>query len=83
MTVVDLILMSKGITEKGSYKDVAVYRSTYDKTQLNPVETISVSLNEGYSNLISDQNIELLEMTLWLLGQSLAISQKNLYRFQV
>ena len=53
MTVIDLILMSKGITEKGSYSDITVYRSTYDETQLNPVETITTSLNEGYSNLIS------------------------------
>ena len=77
MTVVDLILMSKGITEKGSYKDVAVYRSTYDKTQLNPVETISVSLNEGYSNLISDQNIELLENDLVVIRSKLGYQPKE------
>ena len=47
MTVIDLILMSKGITEKGSFEDITIYRSTYDKTQLNPVETIDFSLNEA------------------------------------
>ena len=41
MTIIDLILMSKGITEKGSYEDITVYRSTYDENQLNPVETIN------------------------------------------
>tara|TARA_Y100000748_G_scaffold225919_1_gene190336 strand:- start:194 stop:2626 length:2433 start_codon:yes stop_codon:yes gene_type:complete len=77
MTVVDLILMSKGITEKGSYEDVAVYRSTYDKTQLNPVETITISLNEGYSNLISDQNIELLENDLVVIRSKLGYQPKE------
>ena len=59
MTAVDLILMAKGINEKGSYNDITIYRSTYDESQLNPVETIIISLNEGYDNLDSKQNIEL------------------------
>ena len=64
MTIVDLILMSKGLTEKGSYDDINIYRSTYDKSQLNPVETFTTSLNDGYSNLSSKDNIELLENDL-------------------
>ena len=35
MTVIDLILMSNGVTEKGSFEDITIYRSTYDKTQVN------------------------------------------------
>jgi len=77
MTVVDLILMSKGVTEKGSYEDVTVYRSTYDKTQLKPVETINISLNEGYSNLISDQNIELFENDLVVVRSKLGYQPKE------
>ncbi len=77
MTVVDLILMSSGITEKGSYEDVTIYRSTYDKTQLRPVETINTSLNEGYSNLISDQNIELLENDLVVIRSRLGYQPKE------
>ena len=77
MTVLDLILMSRGITEKGSFEDIAIYRSTYDKTQLNPVETIYVSLNEDYDNLISDQNIELLENDLVIIRSKLGYQAKE------
>ena len=59
MTVVDLIIMAKGITQKGSNKDIIVYRSTYDKTQQKPVELINVSLNDDYRNLDSNENIML------------------------
>ncbi len=77
MTVIDLILMSSGITEKGSYEDIAVYRSTYDKNQLRPVETITISLNEGYSNLLSDQNIELFENDLVVVRSKLGYQSKE------
>jgi len=77
MTVIDLILMSSGVTEKGSFEDITVYRSTYDETQLNPVETINVSLNEGYSNLSSDQNIELLENDLVVIRSKLGYQPKE------
>ena len=77
MTLIDLILMSSGVTEKGSFDDITIYRSTYDETQLNPVETISVSLNEGYSNLSSDQNIELLENDLVVIRSKLGYQPKE------
>lgn len=77
MTIVDLILMSNGVTEKGSFENITIYRSTYDKTQLNPVETISVSINEGYSNLISEQNIELLENDLVVIRSKLGYQPKE------
>ena len=77
MTVIDLILMSNGVTEKGSFEDITIYRSTYDKTQVNPVETINISLNEGYSNLISDQNIELLENDLVVIRSKLGYQPKE------
>ena len=77
MTLIDLILMSSGVTEKGSFEDIAIYRSTYDETQLNPVETIIVSLNEGYSNLSSNQNIELLENDLVVIRSKLGYQPKE------
>ena len=77
MTVIDLILMSSGVTEKGSYEDITIYRSTYDKTQLKPVETINISLGEGYNNLISDQNIELLENDLVVIRSKLGYQPKE------
>ena len=77
MTVLDLILMSNGVTEKGSFENIAVYRSTYDKTQLNPVETINLSLNKGYNSLTSDQNIELLENDLVIIRSKLGYQPKE------
>jgi protein involved in polysaccharide export with SLBB domain len=59
MTIVDLILMSGGVNDKGSNNAITVYRSTYDETMQNPVETITVDLNDEYDNLSSSQNIEL------------------------
>ena len=52
MTIIDLILMSKGITEKGSYEDITVYRSTYDENQLNPVEAIESCLSISASTRV-------------------------------
>ena len=34
MTVVDLILMSKGITDRGASSGIMIYRSTYDFKKL-------------------------------------------------
>ena len=59
MTIVDLILMSGGINDKGSNNAITVYRSTYDETMQNPIETIIVDLNDEYDNLSSSQNIKL------------------------
>jgi len=59
MTLVDLILMSKGFNDNSSNNGITIYRSTYDESKQNPIETIIVSLNEEYNNLSSDQNIEL------------------------
>ena len=59
MTIVDLILMSGGINDNGSNNAITIYRSTYDETMQNPVETIIVDLNDQYDNLSSSQNIKL------------------------
>tara|TARA_B100001758_G_scaffold219144_1_gene207051 strand:+ start:1 stop:855 length:855 start_codon:yes stop_codon:yes gene_type:complete len=69
--------MSNGVTEKGSFEDITIYRSTYDKTQLDPVETINISLTKGYSNLISEQNIELLENDLVVIRSKLGYQSKE------
>ena len=58
-TVADLILMAKGIKDKGSNKGIIIYRSTYDDSQKNPVEEISIDFSENYVGLDSNQNIEL------------------------
>ena len=77
MTIIDLILMSKGLTDKGSYSDITVYRSTYDETQLNPVETITTSLSEGYENINSKQTIELVENDLVVIREKLGYQLKE------
>ncbi len=77
MTIIDLILMSNGLTEKASYNDISIYRSTYDESQLNPVKTIFVSLNEGYGNLNSEQNIKLLENDLVVVRSKLGYQPKE------
>ena len=59
MTVVDLILMSKGIADSGSTSGITIYRSTYDTTQKSPVETITLNLNEDFTKLDEIQNVEL------------------------
>ena len=59
MTLVDLILMSKGITKNGDLSNIEIYRSTYDEDRKNPVETIKVSLNTDLSNLSEINNTEL------------------------
>ena len=58
-TVADLILMAKGITDKGSISGITIYRSTYDKTQQNPVEEIMVELSDGLKSLNTSQNVSL------------------------
>ena len=59
ITVADLILMAKGVTDKGSFKGITVYRSSYDSTQKNPVNEILINLSDGLKSLSSDQNIKL------------------------
>ena len=58
-TVADLILMAKGITDKGSISGITIYRSTYDKTQQKPVEEIMVDLSDGLKSLNTSQNVSL------------------------
>ena len=77
MTAVDLILMAQGINEKGSYEDITIYRSTYDESQLNPVETIVISLDKGYGNLNSKQNIELSANDLVVVRSKLGYQPKE------
>ncbi len=77
MTAVDLILMAKGINEKGSYDDITIYRSTYDESQQNPVETIVISLDKGYGNLSSKQNIELTANDLVVVRSKLGYQPKE------
>ena len=59
MTLIDLILISKGITTNGDLGNIEIYRSTFDENRTNPIKTIKVSLNTDLSNLSDINNIEL------------------------
>jgi len=77
MTVVDLILMAKGITDSGSSSGVTIYRSTYDETQQSPVETITVNLNESLTKLDETQNTELKANDLVVVRSKLGYQSKE------
>lgn len=76
-TVIDLILMAKGVTDKGSVNGVTIYRSTYDKNQINPVETFYVDLDESFKNLQSDKNIKLKVNDLVVVRSKLGYQSKE------
>ena len=76
-TIVDLILMAKGITDKGSTAGVTIYRSTYDKSQKNPVETINIDLGENFTDLSSNQNIKLKVNDLVVVRSKLGYQSKE------
>ena len=77
MTVVDLILMAKGITNSGANSGVVIYRSTYDETQKLPVETITVNLNENIFQLDKNQNTELMVNDLVVVRSKLGYQPKE------
>ena len=77
MTVVDLILMSKGITKNGDLSNIEIYRSTYDEDRKNPIETIKVSLDTDLSNLSEINNTELKEDDLVIVREKLGYQEKE------
>ena len=77
MTLVDLILMSKGITKNGDLSNIVIYRSTYDEGRTNPIETINVSLNTDLSNLNDINNKKLKEDDLVVVREKLGFQEKE------
>ena len=77
MTLIDLILISKGITLKGDLKNISIYRSTYDESRQNPVQTINVSLDSDFSKIDSDNNINLEEDDLVVVREKLGYQDKE------
>jgi len=77
MTLVDLILIAKGITKNGDLSNIDIYRSTYDEDRINPIETIKTSLNNNLSNLDSSNNIELKEDDLIIVREKLGFQEKE------
>ena len=77
MTVVDLLLMSKGITKNGDLSNIEIYRSTYDEDRKNPIETIKVSSDTDLSNLSEIKNTELKEDDLVVVREKLGFQEKE------
>ena len=77
MTIVDLILMAKGIKDSGTSSGIVIYRSTYDETQKSPVEAITVNLNENIFKLNKNQNTELMVNDLVVVRSKLGYQPKE------
>jgi len=77
MTLVDLILMSKGITKNGDLSNIEIYRSTFDEDRNNPIESIKVSLDTDLSNLSEINNTELKEDDVVIIRKKLGIQEKE------
>ena len=77
MTLIDLILVSKGVTLKGDLKNISIYRSTYDESRQNPVQTLKVSLDSDFSKIDSINNIKLEENDLVVVREKLGYQDKE------
>ena len=78
MTLIDLILIAKGVTLDGDLTNIEVYRSTYDKTRQEPVKGIKVNLNTNdLSNLNSENNILLKEDDLVIIRKKKGVQEKE------
>lgn len=77
MTLIDLILVAKGVTLKGDLNNIEIYRSTYDITRKKPVEAYKVSLNSDLSKIESVNNIKLEENDLVVVREKLGYQEKE------
>ena len=77
MTLIDLILISKGVTLKGDLKNISIYRSTYDESRQNPVQSIKASLSSDFSKINSADNIILEENDLVVIREKLGYQTKE------
>ena len=77
MTLIDLILVAKGATLKGDLKNISIYRSTYDNSRQNPVQTFKVSLDSDFSKIDNINNIKLEENDLVVVREKLGYQDKE------
>ena len=82
MTLIDLILISKGVTLKGDLKNISIYRSTYDESRQNPVQTINVSLDSDFSKIDNTNNINLEEDDLVVVREKLGYQDKEFVKVE-
>jgi protein involved in polysaccharide export with SLBB domain len=77
MTLIDLILISKGVTLKGDLKNISIYRSTYDESRQTPVQILKISLDSDFSKIDSVNNIKLEENDLVVVREKLGYQDKE------
>ena len=77
MTLIDLILVSKGLTLKGDLKNISIYRSTYDESRQSPVQALKISLDSDFSKIDSVNNIKLEENDLVVVREKLGYQDKE------
>ena len=77
ITLIDLILMAKGTTLLADLNNIEIYRSTYDKTRVNPVKGIKVSLDGNLNNMNSESNIELMQDDLVIVRKKEGVQKKE------
>ena len=77
MTVIDLILISKGQTLKGDLENISIYRSTYDESRQNPVQTLKISLDSDFSKIDNVNNIKLEENDLVVVREKSGYQDKE------
>jgi protein involved in polysaccharide export with SLBB domain len=78
MTLMDLILIAKGLTLEGDLDNIYIYRSTLDEDRKNPIETIKVSLGSDLQNMNQINNINLKENDLVIVRKKLGIQEKEI-----
>ena len=77
MSLIDLILISKGVTSKGDLKNISIYRSTYDNSRKNPIQTLIATIDSDFSKINSVNNIKLQENDLVVVREKLGYQDKN------
>ena len=82
MTIVDLILLARGITKEGDLSNIEIYRSTYDEDRINPTKTIKTSLNYNLSNLNNNNNVKLEEDDIVVIRKKPGVQDKELIKVE-
>ena len=77
MSLIDLILISKGVTSKGDLKYISIYRSTYDNSRKNPIQTLIATIDSDFSKINSVNNIKLQENDLVVVREKSGYQDKE------
>ena len=77
MTLIDLILISKGLSSNGDIENIVIYRSTYDNSRQNPVEAINVNLGQDFLKTDSANNLFLNENDLVVVRKKSGYQEKE------